>query len=158
MRVSTPRPAGRRHTVADKSFEERWGRFRDLVEHLFLEPGRGSVEADVVWYPATDAYETESDFVVRMDLSGVKREEISIALRDRVLCVQGIRSDTTPRIRKTFHKMEVSMGPFARSIQVPTRFARSEAQATYADGILEIRLQARGEKEPHEIDIEADER
>jgi HSP20 family protein len=154
MRASTARLDGRRRIVADKSFEERWGHFRDLVEHLFLEPGRGSLEADVVWYPATDAYETETDFVVRMDLSGVKREEISIALRDRILCVRGIRRDTTPRMRKTFHKMEVSMGPFARSIQVPTRFARCEARANYEDGILEIRLQARGETEPHEIHIE----
>jgi len=125
--------------VAEKEFEERWGRFRDLVEHLFLEPGRGSLEADVVWYPATDVYETGNQ---RMDLSGVSRDEIRISLEHGILGVRGVRRDTSPGVRKTFHKMEVAMGPFARRIQVPPRFAHVKAKATYVDGILEIRLEA----------------
>ena len=78
--------------AADK-FEDRWGHFRDLVEHLFQEPGRSGVEADVVWYPATDAYETDSTFVIRLDVSGVRREDIQILLRGCCVLVRGIRRD-----------------------------------------------------------------
>jgi len=140
--------------VAGGKFEDRWGNFRDLVEHLCLEPGRSSVEANVVWYPATDAYETEEEFVVRLDLSGVRREEIQIHLRGRILQVSGIRRDDYPAGRKTFHKMEIAMGPFARSIQVPERFARSRASAAYVEGILEIRLKASPRSRAREITIE----
>ncbi len=141
--------------MAAGKFEDRWGNFRDLVEHLFLEPGRSSVEADVVWYPATDAYETEEEFVIRMDLSGVAREEIQILMRSRIVHVRGIRRDGSPEGRKTFHKMEIAMGPFARSIQVPERFARSEAAASYRDGVLEIRLRARPRaKDELKIEVE----
>jgi len=143
--------------VAEKNFEERWGRFRDLVEHLFLEPGRGSLEADVVWYPATDAFEAGDEFLVRMDLSGVKKDEVRITLENGILGVQGVRRDTTPDLRKTFHKMEVAMGPFARSIQVPLHFAGSKAKASYEDGILEIRLRARPGAGPTQIHIESEE-
>jgi HSP20 family protein len=142
--------------VTDEDFEDRWGHFRDLVEHLFLEPGRSSVEADMVWYPATDAYETESLFVIRLDVSGVAREDIQILMRGRNLLVRGLRRDDPLPGRKTFHKMEISMGPFARSIQVPERFTRSEASATYRDGVLEIRLAAkpRGASDEFSIEVE----
>lgn len=142
--------------MGERKFEERWGHFRDLVEHLFLEPGRGSLEADVVWYPATDVYETEHVFVVRMDVSGVKRDQIQIVVRENLLEVRGVRGDTSSKGRKTFHKMEIAMGPFARSIQVPPRFSRSGACATYEDGVLEIRLKARSDSGPKEIKIEVD--
>lgn len=143
--------------MAERKFEERWENFRDLVEHLFLEPGRGSLEADVIWYPATDVYETQDAFVVRMDLSGVDRSQIHIQIRDRVLEVRGVRGDAIrePQ-KKTFHKMEIAMGPFARSIQVPARFAGTGATATYEDGVLEIRLQARADTGPHEVQITVD--
>lgn len=142
--------------MAERKFEERWENFRDLVEHLFLEPGRGSHEADVVWYPATDAFETGDDFVVRMDLSGVRRDQIRIVRHGRLLDVKGIRGDLTSGGRKTFHKMEIAMGPFARSIQVPERFESSETSATYVDGVLEIRLHATPDSGPREITIEVE--
>lgn len=140
--------------MAERPFEERWEHIRDLVEHLFREPGRGGVEADVVWYPATDVYETETEFVVRMDLSGVRRDELEIVLKNGALHVRGIRRDPAPRKRKTFHKIEIAMGPFVRSIQVPTRFAAAAASADYRDGVLEIKLTARPGSKPVEIFIE----
>ena len=141
--------------AADK-FEDRWGHFRDLVEHLFQEPGRSSVEADVVWYPATDAYETDSTFVIRLDVSGVRREDIQILMRGCCVLVRGIRRDESMPGRKTFHKMEIAMGPFARSIQVPEAFGHSEASATYRDGVLEIRLRAQPQSGTQEFQIEVE--
>lgn len=140
--------------MAERKFEERWENFRDLVEHLFLEPGRGSLDADVIWYPATDVFETEKEFVVRMDLSGVERGQIKIMMRGRALNIQGVRRDPAPKGRKTFHKMEIAMGPFARCIQLPDRFVGSKASAGYEDGVLEIRLRARARSGPREITIE----
>jgi HSP20 family protein len=142
--------------VAADKFEDRWGHFRDLVEHLFQEPGRSSVEADVVWYPATDAYETDSTFVIRLDVSGVRREDIQILMRGACVLVRGIRRDESLPGRKTFHKMEIAMGPFARSIQVPEAFGRSEASATYRDGVLEIRLRAQPQSGTQELQIEVE--
>jgi HSP20 family protein len=142
--------------VAKDRFEERWENFRDLVEHLFLEPGRGSLEADMVWYPATDAYETEDLFVVRLDLSGVRRDAVQIQMKDRALEVRGIREEAPSEGRRTFHKMEIAMGPFARCVQVPERFAGGEATATYDNGVLEIRVRPRRRQGPREIRVEVE--
>ena len=141
--------------AADK-FEDRWGHFRDLVEHLFQEPGRSNVEADVVWYPATDAYETDSMFVIRLDVSGVRRQDIRIVMRGCCVQVRGIRQDESMPGRRTFHKMEISMGPFARTVQVPEVFEHSEASATYRDGVLEIRLRAQPRSGPRDLQIEVE--
>ena len=142
--------------MADRRFEERWERLRDWVEHLALEPSRGGHEGDVIWYPATDAYETEDGLVIRMDVSGVQREDVRITLRENVLHVRGVRREPRDPGRKTFHMMEVAKGPFARSIQLPQRFMGSEAEAGYQDGVLEIRVRARLGAEPREIDIKVD--
>lgn len=140
--------------MADKKMEEQFGQFRDLVEHLFFEPGRGGLESEVIWYPATDAYETEDAFVVRLDLSGVQRKDVRVLLRDRVLHVRGVRRPAGGSARKTFHKMEIAMGPFARSIQVPERFAEARAEASYVDGVLEIRLLGKRPKPSVAVHIE----
>lgn len=142
--------------MAKQRFEDRWENFRDLVEHLFLEPGRTSLEADMVWYPATDAYEAEDGFVIRMDLSGVDRRAIQILMKDRTIEVRGVREEPAPEGRRTYHKMEIAMGPFARCIQVPERFRSGEAGATYENGVLEIRIKPRRRAGPHTIRVEVD--
>jgi HSP20 family protein len=117
---------------------------------MFQEPGRG-VEVDVVWYPATDAVETEDRFVIRMDLSGVRREDIRIQLQDQMVSVVGSRRESLSRGGYRYHKMEIAKGPFARSIQVPGRFAHGKARATYEDGVLEISLTAPDRDAPMDI-------
>lgn len=140
--------------MGERKFEERWENFRDLVEHLFLEPNRRSLDADVIWYPATDAYETEKEFVIRLDLSGVSPNKIKIMMQGRIVDIQGVRGDVTSEGRKTFHKMEIAKGPFARCIQVPERFIGAKASATYDDGVLEIRLAAQARSAQKTINIE----
>ena len=143
--------------MTERKFEERWENFRDLVEHLFLEPGRGGHEADMIWYPATDVYETENAFVIRMDVSGVSREDLKIMMHGRALEVAGVRRDRTESEgRKTFHKMEIAMGPFARCIQLPERFAGGVTSAVYEDGVLQIQVAAASDPGPRDIQIEVE--
>ena len=139
--------------MAGNKFEDRWEHFRDLVEHLFLEPGHAGMEFDVVWYPATDAYETEEEFVIRLDLGGVRREDIRVQIRDRVLFVQGIRREAVSGAPVRFHKMEIAKGPFARTILVPERFAPSSTRAVYRDGVLEIALRAEAPAEAENVEV-----
>jgi HSP20 family protein len=80
--------------------------------------------------------------VVRLDLGGVRREDIRVQMRDRLLLIQGVRRDAPPGVPVRFHKMEIAKGPFARTILVPERFLGASARATYRDGVLELALRA----------------
>lgn len=126
--------------MSDENPDRRFASFRELVTHMLREGGASCPESDVVWYPATDAFESEDEFVVRMELCGVRREDLAITLRDTELTVRGVRRETGSAGRRTFHKMEIAVGPFHRRLEVPGPYARGETGASYRDGVLEIRF------------------
>ena len=139
--------------MQDEKFEERWGSFRDLVAHMLGE--NRHCETEVMWYPATDAYVSGEEFVIRMDVSGVAREDLTIVMEKNLVHVRGIRREPSDE-RRRFHKMEIAVGPFGRTIEVPPEAAEGEVTARYRDGVLEIRL-ATGTRRrgvTHRIEVE----
>jgi HSP20 family protein len=119
----------------------------ELMEHLLQEHFKPRVISGMVWRPATDVYETEKEFVVRMDLAGLKREDLRIVLEEGCLIISGIRQDRIPKGRKHFHKMEITVGPFERRIPVPRGWEVGEVKARYVDGVLQVILEKSTRKE-----------
>jgi HSP20 family protein len=99
-----------------------------------------------VWLPLTDVYETGDEFVVRMEIAGMDPEDIRVTLDERILIIKGVRRDPTPTGKKHFHKMEITVGPFERNIEIPADFRISSVEAHYEKGFLTIRI-GKGAKE-----------
>jgi len=93
-----------------------------------------------VWRPLTDVYETDKEYVIRMDIAGMEPKDFSITLSDRILTIRGVRRDPTPPGRKHFHKMEISVGPFERNIELPPLMKIAAIEANYENGYLVIRV------------------
>jgi HSP20 family protein len=114
----------------------------DLFEILVTTQARGSrhqsIDEDLTWRPATDAYETEDAFVVQMDLSGMDPSGIEVQTDGESLTVRGTRGDIAPPGRKHYFKMEISVGPFARRIAIPVPVVAAEATARYEGGFLYV--------------------
>jgi HSP20 family protein len=91
-----------------------------------------------VWCPPTDVYETEDDVIVKVELAGIKDEEIEVAVQDNQLLVSGIRADSSER--RAYHQMEILYGKFSVIIELPTPVTTEKAQAQYKDGFLTIQL------------------
>jgi len=119
----------------------------ELMEHLLQEHFKPRVMSGMIWRPATDVYETEKEFVVRMDLAGLRREDLKIVLEEGCLIISGVRQDRIPKGRKHFHKMEITVGPFERRIPVPRGWEVGEARARYVDGVLQVVLEKSTKKE-----------
>jgi HSP20 family protein len=136
--------------------EREWQHLRELMEHMLQDTSRGTAAAGIVWHPPTDVWETEREFVVRMDLAGVRRDDVKITLADGELQVRGIRRDAVPPGKKHFYKMEITMGPFERRVPLPRGSRFSEVQATYRDGILEIRCQKTRSEQTGEVQVQID--
>jgi len=96
--------------------------------------------SESVWRPLTDVYETDKELVIRMDVAGVDPRDFDLALRGRVLTIRGVRRDPTPSARKHFHKMEISLGPFERNIEIPSRVQIASLDAHYDNGYLLVRI------------------
>ena len=92
------------------------------------------------WSPPTDVYETETDFVVQMEIAGVQEGDFKMTFKDSVLTVRGVRGDEGKVGLKRFRLMEINRGYFERSIVFKERIDASGVKASYKDGFLKIVL------------------
>lgn len=102
-----------------------------------------------VWRPQTDVYETEKEYVIRMDIAGMEPGDFAVTLHRRMLTIKGARRDPTPPGQKHFHKMEISVGPFERNVEIPPSIRISSLEAHYERGYLLVKI-VKGERQGRE--------
>ena len=102
-----------------------------------------------------DVFDTETEFVVIMDISGMIRKDISVFTDGDVLRISGVRKDIIPAGKKQFHSLEIQVGPFQRLIGIPVTVSADSMSTHYSNGLLEIRLKKDFENSgKKQIDIE----
>ena len=104
--------------------------------------------------PPTDVYETNTHAVVRVEIAGVKPEELKISFANRVLTVLGRRRD--PAIKLAYQQMEIRYGEFRSDVLIPWPVKEGEIEASYEDGFLVILLPKR--KKTHKVSVSAADR
>ncbi|MEZ5078093.1 MAG: Hsp20/alpha crystallin family protein [Solirubrobacterales bacterium] len=108
------------------------------------------------WVPAMDLVETEDDLVLRADLPGVDRDEISVEVKDGVLTVSGERRAQHEDKSEGYHRVERSYGRFARSLELPKGIDPEGVDASYEDGVLEVRVPKPTERQPTKVEVKAE--
>src|ERR1700742_1120057 len=86
------------------------------------------------WTPAADIYETETGFLIALDVPGIKRDALEIDMDDNRLIVKGVRVVDDTRTRRT----ERPRGKFLRTFAVPASVDQAKIGAEYKDGVLQI--------------------
>jgi HSP20 family protein len=96
------------------------------------------------WTPATDIYRTPNGWMVKMELAGVRPEDLELALRGRSLFVRGRRRDCCqgPNCRQLH--MEISYSRFERQIDLPPDLEAARISSDYRDGMLHILIERGG--------------
>ena len=113
------------------------------------DAGAGDEFERADWTPASDIYETESGYLIAIDLPGIDREALEIDIDDGRLIVKGTRAITESKQ----HRTERPRGKFLRTFSVPGSVDQAKIGAEYKDGVLNIRLPKRTEQKPKKIDI-----
>ena len=90
------------------------------------------------WSPPTDVYETENNFVVRVEAAGMRESDFTINAEDNFLVISGVRTES-PEWR-AYRQMEIRFGEFSTSIELPLGVDVSKADADYKDGFLNVIL------------------
>jgi len=90
------------------------------------------------WRPPTDVFETENEFVVIVEIAGMRGLEISATYDKGLLSVRGVRADKGGP--KAYHQMEIAYGEFVTEVRLPSRIETEEIEATYSDGFLRVVL------------------
>lgn len=101
------------------------------------------------WTPAADIYETETGFLIALDLPGIKRDALGIDIDDNRLIVKGVRVVDDSRSRRS----ERPRGKFLRAFAVPASVDQEKIGAEYKDGVLQIRLPKRAEQKAQKIEV-----
>jgi HSP20 family protein len=101
------------------------------------------------WTPASDIYETETGFLIAMDLPGIRRETLELDVDENRLVVKGTRE----MAQSKQHRTERPRGKFLRTFSVPGSVDEGRIAAEYKDGVLQISLPKRTEQKAKKIDI-----
>jgi HSP20 family protein len=144
-----------------RGFYDPYGEMNRLLEEMMggtAAPARRSGRRQGVateWAPAIDALTKDSDVVIRVELPGVKQEDVDISLHDNVLTISGERSDEQEEERGGYHIRERRYGSFRRSVALPEGIDESKISARYEDGVLEVTVEgAAVAREPKRIQIQ----
>ncbi len=104
--------------------------------HIFCEDT--SQTSLATWEPNTDICESEDQVVIRIELAGVAREDISIKLKNGKLVISGVRRENRPEEQIYFHRLEIHYGQFLKVISIPESIEHNDIEAHFQEGILEV--------------------
>jgi HSP20 family protein len=134
-----------------QSFQEEMNR----LFHEFFRGGNGGDQgwASGAWTPPVDIYETDDALVLTAMLPGVSKDDVSIEVHNNILILRGERKPAAAVQDERYYRRECVYGPFQRSFVLPTIVDQERVQATYHDGILELRLPKVEAAKPRRIAI-----
>ncbi|MEW6614481.1 MAG: Hsp20/alpha crystallin family protein [Thermodesulfobacteriota bacterium] len=92
------------------------------------------------WQPYTDVYETKDAVVIKMELAGVKKEDLSVNLYEKRLTIRGVRRDSAHGEERIYHQVEINYSEFERAIMLPETVKQEAIKAEYKDGFLSINI------------------
>ena len=95
------------------------------------------------WCPAADVYRTDWGWILKLDLAGVRLEDVQVHISRRSISVSGMRRDCMSEDSCRFYSMEITYSRFHRTIELPEDLEGSKVQMDYRDGLLMIRVKTK---------------
>jgi len=135
------------------NFEDEFQKVVDEVFHL-VRPAFRNYEC--IWHPNVDVYESEDEIIVLADMAGLNKEELHIEVDRKRIKIAGIRKVIQLLQNARYCQAEIPHGYFERNVILPAPVESSSAKATYADGILMVRMNKLPVNRSHRVSITSD--
>jgi HSP20 family protein len=126
------------------SFENKFGISRSKEDNEY---------DNAVWMPLTDIYEDKEKYSLKLDLPGIKKEDVKISFVDGKLSISGERNVESEHKDSKCHRIERSFGRYYRSFNLPEHIQQEKIIAEFNDGQLTITVPKAEEAKPKEIEI-----
>lgn len=128
------------------------------IFHDFARPGTDSTEpaeslAAGNFVPAVDVYEDAQKLVLKLEVPGVRKEDLDIRVEGRTLTVKGERKLEAEEKEEHFTRIERRFGSFIRTFTLPSSVSTEDVRATSLDGVLSITLARKPEAKPRQIEV-----
>ena len=105
------------------------------------------------WTPAVDIAEHDEEYLVKVELPGVNRDEVKLTLENNILTIRGEKKQEKETKKENYHRVERSYGSFQRSFTLPAAVKSDKIDASYKDGILTVSLPKAEEAKPKQIEV-----
>ena len=94
---------------------------------------------NAMWAPKVDVLEKDNRLITRVDLPGVKQEDVSVEVTDGQLTLSGERKiETENKNNGNVYRAECEYGSFYRTVPLPQGVKAEDVKATFANGVLEV--------------------
>lgn len=115
---------------------------RRLIQSLLgsFPPALG----ETCWRPPADVYREGQDWLVKVDLAGVRPDEIEVRISGRVLQISGTRRDPLARVGWQAYRLEIAYNRFERRIEFPCELADAAVEYRCQDGMLLVEIRCGG--------------
>jgi len=139
----------------------KWDPFREM-EDVFDRysraigwPRRGTQEVMATgdWAPRVDIAEADNEFTIKAEIPEVKKEDVKVTVDSGVLTIRGERKQEKEEKGKKFHRVERYYGSFTRSFNLPDNVDESKIDASFKDGMLNLRIPKTGAAKPKAIEV-----
>jgi HSP20 family protein len=105
-----------------------------------LRPFREVTSSAMEWAPNLDVFDKNGEMVVKADLPGVKREDVDVSIDNGELVIRGSRKAESEVKEADYYRAERSHGEFYRRMALAFEPDPNLIQATFADGVLEVKV------------------
>ena len=95
---------------------------------------------NTTWSPEIDVFEKDNRLVTKIDLPGMKKEDIKVEVVDGQLTIAGERKTEAEEKKDNFYRCEREYGSFYRAVPLPDGVSLADVKATFADGVLEVSI------------------
>lgn len=111
---------------------------------------------EIGWFPEIDVFEKDNRLVTKIDLPGMKKEDVKVEITDGQLAISGERKREAEEKGEEFYRSEREYGSFYRSVPLPEGAKVDDVKATFTDGVLEVSvpLPARPEAKMRKVEIQ----
>lgn len=93
---------------------------------------------ETYWVPNTDVYIVDGGLVIKVELAGMRREDLELVVEGNRVKISGHRPDGCRPSKCKFLVMEINYGAFETMIELPAGYDLTRARAAYQNGFLRI--------------------
>lgn len=130
--------------------------FDRAFDDPFVPAFRFTPAEGATWLPKVDVFEKDNRLVTRVDLPGVKKEEVKVEVGDGYLTLSDERKFEKEEKHDNVYRTEREYGSFHRAVPLPKGVKLEDVKATFADGVLEVSLPlpVRAEAKVRQVEIQ----
>lgn len=110
--------------------------------------------ADQSWSPAVDIYQTPKEMIIRVEIAGVEKEDLSVEINSRAVRICGQRRELPHLAESGYRLAEIQYGRFERILYLPVPIDTDMVSSSYLNGFLEIHMTRFKRERTHRIPIQ----